>query len=629
MAYDESNIQVLEGLDPVRKRPGMYIGETGARGLHHLVYEVVDNSVDEALADRCDHIALVLHEDGSASVQDNGAGIPVGIHPQAGIPTLELVLTKLHAGGKFGGGGYRVSGGLHGVGISVVNALSEWLEVSVRRDGRIHSQRFERGIPVGPMRDEGPTEEHGTMVRFLPDHTIFSVTSFSLETLVQRMRELAFLNAGLEITLDDRRTQRSVFLRYTEGLVSFVSYLNRGKTVLHDPVLLSGTRGTTLIEVAFQYTTAYNENISSFANTINTIEGGTHEIGFRAAVSRTISDYARRNNLLKSSETLTGEDIREGMTAVLSVKLPDPLFEGQTKTTLGNQDVRGAVESLVNERLRTYLEENPTAGKAIVEKALEAARARDAARRARDLVRRKTALEVSTLPGKLTDCTEKDAENTELFVVEGNSAGGSAKQARDRRIQAVLPLRGKILNVERARIDQALGNEEIRALLTVIGTGFGDDFDLARLRYGKIVIMTDADVDGAHIRTLLLTVLFRYLRGLLEHGAVFVAQPPLYMVRKGKNRYWVFSDDERDELMKSLGGKTDEIQRFKGLGEMDAEQLWETTMDPARRTLLRVNIEDAARANDLFTTLMGELVGPRRTFIEEHASQVVNLDTIG
>ncbi len=629
MAYDESHIQVLEGLDPVRKRPGMYIGETGARGLHHLVYEVVDNSVDEALADRCDHIDLVLHEDGSASVQDNGAGIPVGIHPQAGIPTLELVMTKLHAGGKFGGGGYRVSGGLHGVGISVVNALSEWLEVSVRRDGRIHSQRFERGLPVSPMRDEGPTQEHGTLVRFLPDHEIFSITAFSLEPLVQRMRELAFLNAGLEITLDDRRTQRRVFLRYTEGLVSFVSYLNRGKTALHDPVLLSGTRGTTLIDVAFQYTTAYNENISSFANTINTIEGGTHEIGFRAAVSRTISDYARRNNLLKNTEALTGEDIREGMTAVLSVKLPDPLFEGQTKTTLGNQDVRGAVESLVNERLRTYLEENPAAGKAIVEKALEAARARDAARRARDLVRRKTALEVSTLPGKLTDCTEKDAENTELFVVEGNSAGGSAKQARDRRIQAVLPLRGKILNVERARIDQALGNEEIRALLTVIGTGFGDDFDLARLRYGKIVIMTDADVDGAHIRTLLLTVLFRYLRGLLEHGAIYVAQPPLYMVRKGKNRYWVFSDEERDQLMKSLGGKTDEIQRFKGLGEMDAEQLWETTMDPARRTLLRVNIEDAVRANDLFTTLMGELVAPRRTFIEEHASQVMNLDTIG
>lgn len=629
MAYDERHIQVLEGLEPVRKRPGMYIGDTGERGLHHLVYEVVDNSVDEALAGRCDHIALVLHEDGSVAVEDNGAGIPVGIHPQAGIATLELVLTKLHAGGKFGGEGYRVSGGLHGVGISVVNALSAWLEVRVRRDGQVHEQRFERGIPMGPIRVTGSTEDHGTTVRFLPDPQIFPETVFSLETLIHRMRELAFLNAGLEIRLEDLRVGRRIYLRYREGLNSFVQYLNRGKAALHPPVYLEGTRGATAVEVAFQYTTAYTENLSSFANTINTIEGGTHEAGFRAAMTRTIADYARRGNLLKNGDTLSGEDVREGITAIISVKLPDPLFEGQTKTTLGNQDVRGAVESLVSERLRTHLEENPAVGKAIVEKALEAARAREAARKARELVRRKTAFEVSTLPGKLTDCTEKDAERTELFVVEGDSAGGSAKQARDRRIQAILPLRGKILNVERARIDQVLSNEEIRGILTVIGTGFGEDFDLDRLRYGKIIIMTDADVDGAHIRTLLLTVVFRYLRGLLEHGSVYVAQPPLYMIRKGRQRHWVFTDEERDEVLAQYGGKADEIQRFKGLGEMDAEQLWETTMDPERRTLVRVNIEDAAHADELFSILMGELVEPRRAFIEEHASQVVNLDTIG
>ena len=629
MAYDESQIQVLEGLEPVRKRPGMYIGDTSARGLHHLVYEVVDNSVDEALAGRCDRIDVIIGVDGSISVTDNGAGIPVGPHPKVGKPTLEVVMTILHAGGKFGGEGYRVSGGLHGVGVSVVNALSLWLEVTVRRDGGVFRQRYERGIPVTAVERAGITTAHGTETRFLPDPTIFAAPEFRFEDLAHRFREIAFLNSGLELRLSDRRDGRQARFRYREGIQSFVAYLTRGKEGLHPPVHLQSDRDHVEVEAALQYTSAYTENLSSFANTINTHDGGTHEIGFKAALTRVINEYGRRSNLLKNGEPLTGEDIREGLTAVISVKLQDPLFEGQTKTKLGNADVRSVVEAAVVEGLGAYLEENPSSAKAILEKSMAAARAREAARKARELVRRKNALEISALPGKLTDCTEKDPERTELFLVEGDSAGGSAKQARDRHIQAVLPLRGKILNVERARLDETLKNDSIRTIITAVGTGFGEEFDLQRARYHKVIIMTDADVDGAHICTLLLTVLFRYMRGLIDAGFVYVAQPPLYMVRKGKVRHWVYSDLERDQAMEALGGKPDEIQRFKGLGEMDAEQLWETTMDPARRTLIRMTLEDAARANQMFSILMGEIVEPRRNFIEEHSHLVRNLDTIG
>lgn len=629
MSYDESQIQVLEGLEPVRKRPGMYIGDTGARGLHHLVTEIVDNSVDEALAGRCTAIAAHIYEDGSLSVADDGAGIPVGVHPKVGRPTLEVVLTVLHAGGKFGGDGYRVSGGLHGVGISVVNALSAWLVATIRREGRVYRQRYEAGVPVTPVEDIGATSEHGTDIRFHPDPTIFPEIEFNYELLAGRFREWAFLNSGLELSLTDARSGRCARFRYREGIPSFVAYLNRARQALHPPIYLHDTREGIEVEAALQYTDAYTENLSSFANTINTREGGTHEVGFKAALTRCINDYGRKSGTLKAGDALTGEDIREGLTAVLSVKLPDPLFEGQTKTKLGNPEARSVVEAVVGERLGAYLEETPPAGKAIIEKATAAARAREAARKARELVRRKNALEISTLPGKLTDCTERDPERTELFLVEGDSAGGSAKQARDRHIQAVLPLRGKILNVERARIDQTLGNDAIRAIITAVGTGFGDEFDITRARYHKLVIMTDADVDGAHICTLLLTVLFRYLRGLIDAGFVYVAQPPLYMVRKGRERRWVYSDAERDRVVAGHGGKADEIQRFKGLGEMDAEQLWETTMDPARRSLLRIGMEDAVRAGEVFGILMGEVVAPRRSFIEEHSHLVRNLDTIG
>ena len=629
MAYDESQIQVLEGLEPVRKRPGMYIGDTGTRGLHHLVYEVVDNSVDEALAGRCDRIDVTIGEDGSIVVVDNGAGIPVGTHPKAGRPTLEVVMTVLHAGGKFGGEGYRVSGGLHGVGVSVVNALSTWLVATVRRDGGVYRQRFERGIPVTGVERIAQSRDHGTEVHFLPDSTIFTEMEFKFETISKRFREIAFLNSGLEIRLTDRRDGRHARFRYQEGIQSFVSYLNRGKQSLHLPVHMQASRDGIEVEAALQYTDGYTENISSFANTINTHEGGTHEIGFKTALTRVVNDYGKRSGGIKNGESLEGSDIREGLTAVISVKLGDPLFEGQTKTKLGNADVRGIVETLIAERLGTYLEENPTPAKTIVEKATAAARAREAARKARELVRRKNALEISALPGKLTDCTERDPERTELFLVEGDSAGGSAKQARDRYIQAILPLRGKILNVERARLDETLKNDAIRGIITAVGTGFGEEFDLERARYHKVVIMTDADVDGSHICTLLLTVLFRYMRGLIDAGFVYVAQPPLYMLRKGKSRHWVFSDQERDRIIEEMGGKADEIQRFKGLGEMDAEQLWETTMDPARRTLLRITLEDAARANEIFSILMGEVVEPRKNFIEEHSHLVRNLDTIG
>lgn len=629
MAYDESQIQVLEGLEPVRKRPGMYIGDTGMRGLHHLVFEVVDNAVDEALAGRCTRIDVEIGDDGSIVVVDNGAGIPVGKHPKVGRPTVEVVMTVLHAGGKFGGEGYRVSGGLHGVGVSVVNGLSSTLEVTVRREGAIWKQRFARGVVVSELERVGPSNEHGTEVRFIPDRDIFPDIEFRFETLANRFREIAFLNSGLELRMTDHRDGHHARFRYRDGIGSFVEYLNRSKQHLHPVVYLHEQRNGVDVEAALQYTDAYTESISSFANTINTHEGGTHEIGFKAALTRVMNDYLRKSAAVKGIETLAGEDIREGLTAVLSVKLQDPLFEGQTKTKLGNADVRGVVESLVSDGLSTYLEENPSVGKGILEKAAAAARVREAQRKTRDLMRRKNALEVSALPGKLTDCIEHDPARCELFLVEGDSAGGSAKQARDRHIQAVLPLRGKILNVERARIDQTLGNDAIRGIITAVGTGFGDEFDLDRCRYHKLIIMTDADIDGAHICTLLLTVLFRYLRGIIDAGFVYVAQPPLYMVRKAKKRQWAYSDAERDRLLAEFGGKADEVQRFKGLGEMDAEQLWETTMDPARRTLVRITVEDAAHANEIFGILMGDIVEPRRNFIEEHSHLVRNLDTIG
>lgn len=629
MAYDESQIQVLEGLEPVRKRPGMYIGDTGTRGLHHLVVEIVDNSVDEALAGRCDRIDAEIMEDGSMLIVDNGAGIPVGLHPKVGKPTLEVVMTILHAGGKFGGEGYKVSGGLHGVGLSVVNALSLWLEATVHRDSGVFHQRYERGVPVTTVQTLGVTSRHGTEIRFLPDQEIFPDIDFKYELLAARFREWAFLTSGLELRLTDRRDGRQARFRYKEGIPSFVAYLNRGRQTLHAPVYIHTNRDGIDVEVALQYSDTYTDNLSSFANTINTREGGTHEIGFKSALTRVMNDYGRKTGALKSGEALTGEDIREGLTAVLSVKLQNPLFEGQTKTKLGNAEVRSVVESLVSEHLATYLEENPGPAKAMLEKGTAAARAREAARKARELVRRKNALEISTLPGKLTDCTDREPERAELFLVEGDSAGGSAKQARDRHIQAILPLRGKILNVERARIDQTLGNDAIRGIITAVGTGFADEFDVERARYHKVIIMTDADVDGSHICTLLLTMFFRYLRGLIDAGFVYVAQPPLYMVRKGKSRHWVYSDAERDRVIATFSGKPDEIQRFKGLGEMDAEQLWETTMDPTRRTLIRITVEDAARANEIFSILMGEVVAPRRSFIEEHSHLVRNLDTIG
>lgn len=631
MAYDESQIQVLEGIEHVRKRPAMYIGDTGVRGLHHLVTEVVDNAVDEALAGRCDRIDLAIGADGSIAVSDNGAGIPIGIHPKMGRPTLEVVMTTLGAGGKFGGQGYRVSGGLHGVGVSVVNGLSTWLEVTVRRDGSVYRQRFERGRPTASLEKLGPTATHGTDVRFLPDGTIFPETTFSFETLVQRLRELALLNNGLEIRIVDHRDGRHARFRYSDGTKAFVAYINRAQDTLHPAVQFHASREGIEVEVALQYTAAFSENISSFANTINTGEGGTHEVGFKTALTRVVNEYARKSGVIKASgDNLTGEDVRDGLTAVLSVKLPEPSFEGQTKTKLTNPEVRGVVEAAVSEGLTTFFEENPASGKAILEKATAAARAREAARKARELVRRKSALEISALPGKLTDCTEREHhELTELFLVEGDSAGGSAKQARDHRYQAILPLRGKILNVERARIDQTLGNDAIRGIITAVGTGFGEEFDVTRCRYGRVIFMTDADVDGAHICTLLLTVFFRYLRGLIDSGLIFIAQPPLYMVRKGKNQRFVFSDAERDRRIAEVGGKADEVQRFKGLGEMDAEQLWDTTMNPENRMLLRVTVDDAARANEMFSVLMGEVVEPRRAFIEEHAQYVKNLDTIG
>jgi len=633
-AYDASKIQILEGLEAVRRRPGMYIGSTGTRGLHQLLYEVVDNSVDEALAGVCTEINIILHQDGSVTGIDNGRGIPVDIHPKAGIPAVEVALTMLHAGAKFGGAGYRVSGGLHGVGVSVTNALSEWLEIEVHKDGGIYRQRYEKGKPVTELRKVGPTDRHGTEITFKPDPEIFEPgVTFDYETIAQRLRELAFLNRGLKITLSDERTGENRSFQYEGGIVSFVRHLNKNRNVLHDqPIFLEDRRESSSVEVALQYNDGYVENIYSFANNIHTHEGGYHETGFKTAVTRVVNDYAKKIGVLKGDETLSGEDTREGLTAIISVKLLNPEFEGQTKTKLGNTEMQGIVNSVVGDGLTTFFEENPAIVRRIVEKAVNAARAREAARKARELTRRKNALEFTSLPGKLTDCTSRDPAESELFLVEGDSAGGSAKQGRDRRTQAILPLGGKILNVEKARLDKALAHEEIAAIITALGTNIKDEFNLEKARYHKIILMTDADVDGSHIRTLLLTFFYRYMRGLIDAGYVYIAQPPLFLVRKGKLEKYAFNEQELEKVLKEIGRDDNVvIQRFKGLGEMNADQLRETTMNPETRTLLKVTIpedEDMA-VEEIFTILMGDQVQPRREFIEAHAKEVRNLDTIG
>lgn len=628
--YDESQIQVLEGLEAVRKRPGMYIGSTSVRGLHHLVWEIVDNAVDEALAGRCNKIIVQIHENNSVTVIDNGAGFPVGIHAKTGRPAVETALTVLHAGGKFGGSGYKVSGGLHGVGASVVNALSSWLKVEVYREGKIYVQEYEKGTPIYDLKQIGDTEKTGTSVSFLPDSEIFTETvEFQIDILQNRLRELAFLNAGLEIVLEDERPDgKSVTYHYSGGVSAFVEFLNKSKTVLHpEPVFVAGKKDDVTVEIALQYNDGYSSTLFSFANNINTHEGGTHEAGFKSALTRIINEYARKVNAVKENESnLTGDDVREGLTAILSVKVPEPQFEGQTKTKLGNSEVRGIVESLFAEKLQTFFDEHPSVAKKIVEKSVTAARAREAARKARELTRRKSALEISSLPGKLADCSSRDASISELYIVEGDSAGGSAKNGRDRNFQAILPLRGKIINVEKARLDKILSNEEIRAIITASGTGIGDDFDISKARYHKIVIMTDADVDGSHIRILLLTLLYRFMRPLIDSGYIYIAQPPLYKIQKGKFIQYAYSDAELERVLQELGRNGVNIQRYKGLGEMNAVQLWETTMDPETRTLLQVTMEDAMEADMIFNILMGDKVEPRREFIEEHARYVRNLD---
>ncbi len=628
--YGASQIQVLEGLEAVRKRPGMYIGSTGPRGLHHLVYEIVDNSIDEALQGYCDRIYVSLNEDGSVTVKDDGRGIPVETHPKTGKSTLETVLTVLHAGGKFGGGGYKVSGGLHGVGISVVNALSKWLVADVYRDGKIYRQTYEKGMTTSALEVAGESNHTGTIISFMPDETIFDEVEFKYETLEHRLRELAFLNKGVKIVFEDKRenSERKKEFHYDGGLVEFVKYLNKTKTPIHDDIVhIDKKIGDSIVEIAMQYTDGYTENIFSFANNIDTHEGGTHLAGFKTALTKTVNEYAKRNKLIKENEgNLTGEDIREGLTAVISVKLPEPQFEGQTKTKLGNTYMRGNVDSVTVEELGAFLEENPTTARTIVDKGLRAQRAREAAKRARELTRRKSVLESTSLPGKLADCAEKDPAKSEIFLVEGDSAGGSAKQGRDRHTQAILPLRGKILNVEKSRLDKILSSDEIKNMITAYGCGVGNDFDLEKARYHKIIIMTDADVDGAHIRTLLLTFFFRYMRPLIENGYVYAAQPPLYKVKKQKKEYYVYSDRELEALLEEIGRTGVELQRYKGLGEMNAEQLWDTTMNPETRTLLQVTIEDAVMADQVFSMLMGDKVGPRKEFIEENATYVTNLD---
>ena len=630
-SYDENQIQVLEGLEAVRKRPGMYIGSTSARGLHHLVWEIVDNSIDEALAGYCDEINVIIEEDNSITVKDNGRGIPVGIHEKMGRPAVEVILTVLHAGGKFGGGGYKVSGGLHGVGASVVNALSTLLEVYVHREGKIHYQAFKRGVPQEDLKVVGETDITGTHIHFRPDGEIFTETRvYDYDTLAQRLRELAFLNRGIKITLEDKREEGKQNEYYYEGgIKSYVEHLNRTKEVLHEEaIFMEGEREGIQVEVSLQYNDGYTSNIYSFANNISTHEGGTHESGFKTALTRVINDYARKNGLAKEVDAnLSGEDVREGLTAIISIKHPDPQFEGQTKTKLGNSEARTVTDNVFAGRFESFMLENPTTARKIVEKGMMAARARMAAKKARELTRRKSALEVSSLPGKLADCSSRDPKISELYIVEGDSAGGSAKQGRDRHFQAILPLRGKILNVEKARLDRILSNNEVRAMITALGTGISEEFDLEKARYHKLVIMTDADVDGAHIRTLLLTFFFRYMRPLIEAGYVYIAQPPLYKVQQGKNISYAYNDHELDEIMKNIPANAKPIlQRYKGLGEMNPTQLWETTMDPSTRTLLQVTLTDAMEADETFEILMGDKVEPRRNFIQDNARYVKNLD---
>ncbi len=633
--YGADQIQILEGLEAVRKRPGMYIGSTSSRGLHHLVYEIVDNSVDEALAGYCDHIQVFINPDNSITVIDNGRGIPVGINHKAGLPAVEVVFTILHAGGKFGGGGYKVSGGLHGVGASVVNALSNWLEVEICSEGKVYKQRYEKGKVMYPLKVVGECdmEKTGTKVTFLPDDTIFEETVFEYDILKQRFREMAFLTKGLRISLIDLRgeEEREETFHYEGGIKEFVEYLNKSKTPLYDNIIYcEGIKDNVMVEVAMQHNDSFTDNTYGFVNNITTPEGGTHVVGFRNAITKTFNDYARKNKLLKDSEpNLTGEDIREGLTAIISVKIEDPQFEGQTKQKLGNSEARGAVDSIVSNYLQIFLEQNPSVGKTIVDKSVLAQRAREAARKARDLTRRKSALEGLALPGKLADCSDKDPSKCEIYIVEGDSAGGSAKTARDRATQAILPLRGKILNVEKARLDKIYGNAEIKAMITAFGTGIHEDFDISKLRYHKIIIMTDADVDGAHISTLLLTFLYRFMPDLIKEGYVYLAQPPLYKLEKNKKTWYAYSDEELDAILKEVGrDNNNKIQRYKGLGEMDAEQLWDTTMDPEHRVLLRVTMDDETSSElDLtFTTLMGDKVEPRRDFIEANAKFVKNLD---
>ena len=631
--YGADQIQILEGLEAVRKRPGMYIGSTSSKGLHHLVYEIVDNAVDEALAGFCNTVEVCINEDNSITVRDNGRGIPVGINKKKGIPAVEVVFTILHAGGKFGGGGYKVSGGLHGVGASVVNALSTWLEVDIFHEGKIYRQRYERGKVMYPLKVVGDTDRRGTEVRFLPDPTIFEETVFDFAVLKQRLREMAFLTKDLKIVLTDRRPEEEVSMtfHYEGGIREYVEYLNKSKEVLYsDVIYCEGKKGDVFVEVALQHNDSYNEGVYSFVNNITTPEGGTHLAGFRSALTKTFNDYARKNKLLKDNEqNLTGDDIREGLVAIVSIKIPEPQFEGQTKQKLGNSEARGAVDSVVSEQLTYFLEQNPNVAKMICEKAVLAQRAREAARKARDLTRRKSALDGMSLPGKLADCSDKDPKNCEIYIVEGDSAGGSAKTARSRATQAILPLRGKILNVEKSRLDKILVNNEIRAMITAFGTGIHEDFDITKLRYNKIIIMTDADVDGAHIATLLLTFLYRFMPELIKEGHVYLAQPPLYKVEKNKKVWYAYSDEELNTILTDIGRDgNNKIQRYKGLGEMDASQLWETTMDPEKRILLRVNMDDdaASELDMTFDTLMGDRVEPRREFIEANAKYVQNLD---
>jgi len=627
--YDASTIQVLEGLEAVRRRPGMYIGSTDARGLHHLVREIVDNSVDEALGGYCDTIVTRIDAEGVVTVTDNGRGIPVDKHAKQNKSALEVIMTVLHAGGKFGGGGYKVSGGLHGVGASVVNALSEWCRVEVRRNGKIHRQEYRRGVPTGPVKVVGQAADgdHGTTTSFLADRDVFIAgLDYNYDQLIQWFRETAYLTRGLKLTLIDERSDREMSFYFEGGIVSFVRHLNRHRNVVHDrPFYVQRETPACLVEVALQYNDSYGESTHTFANNINTIDGGTHLSGFKSALTRTMNDFAKRNGFLKNDEALSGEDVREGLTAIVSVKLAEPQFEGQTKGKLGNAEVAGAVQTVVNEALGAFLEENPQAARKIIEKCIMASRAREAARKARELVQRKGGLESFSLPGKLADCTERDPARAELYIVEGDSAGGSAKQGRDRRFQAILPLRGKILNVEKARLDKMLQNNEIRTLITALGTGVGDQFDVSKLRYHRIILMCDADVDGSHIRTLLLTFFFRHLEQLILDGHVYIAQPPLFRVRNGKQEMWTYSDEELKEALKKLGEKA-EVQRYKGLGEMNPDQLWDTTMDPATRTLLQITIEDSVGADETFDMLMGAAVPPRKKFIQTHAREVQNLD---